>query len=220
MNVFKILYYILIFYIIIIFIIFIKKQTIHQIKCNQIYNQKEIYTKQYILYNFLSNDECNKIINESENYSKKYGWTKDRHDEYPTTDNEITSKWNCYQYLFKKINQDLFPIYNKFYNINSLKLKISELFVAKYDGNQEKSQKSLDAHEDGSEFSFIIALNNDYSGGGTRFIKDNKVVKLKKGDIVIFCGQTRHEGLKVTSGVRYILTGFLKYGKCFQQFNK
>ena len=57
MSVFKILYYILIFYIIIIFIIFIKKQIIHQIKCNQIYNQKEIYTKQYIIYNFLSDEE-------------------------------------------------------------------------------------------------------------------------------------------------------------------
>lgn len=218
MSVFKILYYILIFYIIIIFIIFIKKQIIHQIKCNQIYNQKEIYTKQYIIYNFLSDEECNKIINESENYSKKYGWTKDRHNQYPTTDNEITSKWNCYQHLFEKINKELFPIYNKFYNIDNLKLKISELFVAKYDGNQEKSQKSLDAHEDGSEFSFIIALNNDYNGGGTRFIKDNKVIKLKKGDIVIFCGQTTHEGLKVINGIRYILTGFLKYGKCYQQF--
>ena len=70
MTLLKALYYILIFYTILTFIIFMTKQTIHQIKCNQIYNQKEIYTKQYIIYNFLSNKECDEIINESENYSK------------------------------------------------------------------------------------------------------------------------------------------------------
>ena len=70
---------------------------------------------------------------------------------------------------------------------------------------------------DGSEFSFIIALNEDYEGGGTRFIKKNKTIHLNRGDIVVFCGQTKHEGLEVTKGVRYILPGFIRYGYCTQQ---
>ena len=68
-----------------------------------------------------------------------------------------------------------------------------------------EGQKSLETHIDGSEFSFIIALNDEYEGGGTRIVENNKIVKCNKGDCVIFCGQTQHEGLNVYSGTRYIL---------------
>ena len=206
-------------YLLILFIFFLLiKQLKHQIICNNIYNQKDIYTKQYVIKNFLSPQMCDKIINESEEYSKLRGWSKNRHDDYPTTDNEINKKWSFYQFLMEKIKKELYPHYNKHYEIDSSKLNVDEIFVVKYDGNNEKSQKSLKEHEDGSEFSFIIALNDDYIGG-VRFVKNNKIIKLKKGDIVIFSGQTTHEGLKVTRGLRYILTGFLNYGKCFQQFD-
>ena len=48
-------------------------------------------------------------------------------------------------------------------------------------------------------------------------LKKNKIIKLNTGDIVIFCGQTKHGGLPVTNGIRYILPGFLYYGNCKQQ---
>ncbi len=207
-------------YLLIFFIFFLLiKQLNHQIVCNNIYNQKDIYTKQYVIKNFISPQTCDEIINESEEYSKLHGWSKDRHDDYPTTDNEITKKWSFYQFLTEKIKKELYPYYESFYKIDSSKLKIDDLFAVKYDGDNKNSQKLLKEHEDGSEFSFIIALNDDYSGGGTRFVKNNKIIKLKKGDIVIFSGQTTHEGLKVTKGLRYILTGFLHYGFCFQRFD-
>ena len=34
--------------------------------------------------------------------------------------------------------------------------------------------KVMEAHTDGSEFSFIIALNDEYEGGGTRFMRKIK----------------------------------------------
>ena len=108
-------------------------------------------------------------------------------------------------------------MYKNIYNIDSSKLQIEEMFVAKYDATQINTQKSLEPHEDGSEFSFIIALNDDYIGGGTRFVQKNKTYKLKQGDVLLFCGQTKHEGLPINNGIRYILTGFINYGKCFQQ---
>ena len=72
-----------------------------------------------------------------------------------------------------------------------------------------KGQKSLNYHNDGSEFSFIIALNEDFTGGGTHFKEKNKLIKLGIGDCVIFCGLNKHKGVEITSGVRYILTGFV-----------
>jgi len=188
----------------------------HQIQCNNIYAQNYPYTQQKIIKNFLTYEECDLIIKEGENYASKYDWTKKRHDNYPTTDNKLNENWNCYNFLVYKIKNKLYPHYKSLFKINTNKLFIDELFIAKYDGNNKNSQKSLRKHIDAYEFSFIIGLNDNYQGGGTRFIKDNNIVKLNKGDIVIFCGQTYHEGLHVHSGIRYILPGFLRYGVCLQ----
>lgn len=190
----------------------------HQIICNDIYNQEDIYTHQYVLKKLLGNSECEHIIQEAESFATKNDWSKKRHDNYPTTDNQITESWECYKFLEEKIENILFPLYQKNYNIDPDKLYIDELFIAKYDANSVEGQKSLEAHTDGSEFSFIIALNDEYEGGGTRFIEKDEIVKCKKGDCVLFCGQTKHEGLNVYSGTRYILAGFLKYGLCLQHF--
>ena len=103
------------------------------------------------------------------------------------------------------------------YHLKKNKLTIDELFVAKYSGGDLNVQNELKPHEDGSEFSFIIALNDGYIGGGTHFVKQNKTVHLNTGDVVIFCGQTKHAGLPVIKGKRYILPGFIYYGKCYQQ---
>ena len=191
-------------------------QISHQKVCDDIHNQKSLYTKQKILRGFLSNEECDSIIKEGENYSSIHGWTTKRHDNYPTTDNKINTNWKCYSNIEKKIKQILYPEFSNLFNINKTLLEIEELFIAKYDGNLNNAQKSLDFHEDDSEFSFIIALNDNYEGGGTYFVKNKKIVNLNKGDVVIFCGQTRHGGLPVTEGVRYILPGFIYYGKCEQ----
>lgn len=84
------------------------------------------------------------------------------------------------------------------------------MFVVKYD---PKKQSYLEEHEDGSEFSFVLALNDDYKGGGTFFPNLKKLVKLKKGDVLVFSGQNRHRGEEVSEGIRFILTGFLFYKK-------
>ena len=195
----------------------IHNQKSHQKVCDDIHNQKTLYTKHKILRGFLSNKECDSIIEEGETYGSKYGWNTKRHDDYPTTDNEINTNWKCYSNIEKKIKRVLYPEFSNLFNINKSLLEIEELFIAKYDGNLNNAQKSLDLHVDGSEFSFIIALNDNYTGGGTYFVKNKKIVRLNKGDVVIFCGQTRHGGLPVTKGIRYILPGFIYYGECKQQ---
>ena len=96
------------------------------------------------------------------------------------------------------------------YGLDPLRLGISEVFVAKYSA-AEGAQRSLGQHVDGSDFSFVVALNDGFEGGGTRFAGSPEVKKPPVGGAVAFCGQSRHRGLPVTAGTRYILAGFLTY---------
>ena len=218
LYIYRIIIIIIIILILFIIQIYFGNWFAHQRNCNDIYNQTPIYTKHKILRGFLTKEQCKLIIQEAGLYGEKRGWTTERHDNYPTTDNEITKEWSCYSFLKNKIESQLYLEYVKLFKINKDKLKIDEIFIAKYDGNNYKAQNSLDEHTDGSEFSFIIALNDDYTGGGTNFKKKKQNIKLSAGDVVVFCGQTIHAGLPVTNGVRYIIPGFLSYGKCLQQF--
>ena len=84
-------------------------------------------------------------------------------------------------------------------------------FVVKYEmGHQQK----LNPHHDSSAYSINIALNTpgvDFSGGGTRFIKQDTTVQGKKGWAIIHPGRLTHyhEGLPITSGKRFIFVSFV-----------
>lgn len=85
-------------------------------------------------------------------------------------------------------------------------------FVVRY---RPDEQPSLRPHHDSSTYTINIALNRrniDYEGGGCRFIRYNcSVVDTKQGWLLIHPGRLTHfhEGLKVTSGTRYIMISFV-----------
>ena len=162
-----------------------------------------------IIDDLLTNKECKLIINEAENYAKKYGWTKKRHDKHPTVDNEFNKKWENYKIIQKKITGKIYNEINKMYQVKKEKLRINEMFIVKYSTD---GQRELEFHKDGSEFSFIIALNDNYKGGGTYFESLKKNIILKKGSCLVFSGQNTHKGSYLLDGTRYILTGFIDYG--------
>ena len=164
--------------------------------------------KYKVLKKFFTKKECLNIINEGIEYAKNNKWNKKRHDSYPTTDNEITEEWNNWELINKKINKNIFPKIEKLFKLQKNKLNITELFIVKYD---EKGQRELKYHEDGSEFSFIITLNDDFTGGGTTFKHNKMNIKPQIGDCLIFSGQNTHKGNYIKSGTRYILTGFINY---------
>jgi len=114
-----------------------------------------------------------------------------------------------------KVYEHIMHELSKLFDIEKYLLGIKEIFIAKY---TPQNQSKLEKHEDGSELSFVIALNDSYKGGGTNFVKDDiGTIKLKQGDCVVFSGRETHEGLPVISGTRYILTGFIdifKYDYC------
>ena len=90
----------------------------------------------------------------------------------------------------------------------SYQLILDDCFVAKYDPD---GQPSFEAHEDSSDWSFVIVLNDNFEGGGTRFesLPGKPVYQPPAGCAIGFNGQNRHSGLSVTQGVRYILAGYL-----------
>ncbi len=113
------------------------------------------------LSNLLSLGECKSVIDEATIYGNKHGWMTDRHDDYPTTDNEITKDWESYKLIVERVNIMIIPEIEKNFNIEKGSIGITELFVAKYSTN---GQRKLDKHKDGSEFSFVIALNSNFLG--------------------------------------------------------
>eukprot|EP00538_Stauroneis_constricta_P000632 CAMPEP_0119554502 /NCGR_PEP_ID=MMETSP1352-20130426/6970_1 /TAXON_ID=265584 /ORGANISM="Stauroneis constricta, Strain CCMP1120" /LENGTH=545 /DNA_ID=CAMNT_0007601107 /DNA_START=784 /DNA_END=2421 /DNA_ORIENTATION=- len=93
-----------------------------------------------------------------------------------------------------------------------LQLDDREPHIVKYDVTRKERQK-LDMHTDKSEWTFLIALSNgcgvDYEGGGTYFECLDSTVHIQRGHALIFPGKLRHCGQKITSGLRFLLVGFL-----------
>lgn len=175
--------------------------------CNNLYNKKKINKKHIIIKNLISKNLALQIIKEAEEYAIKYDWKRKRHEHYSTIDNEITEDWKYYKIIENILKNKIYIELMKMFYVKHSDIGINELFVVKYNKNQTK----LDAHKDGSEFSFIIALNDEFTGGGTYFTEIDKKIHLEIGDCLLFSGQNTHSGIQIKSGKRYILTGFLHY---------
>lgn len=166
------------------------------------------------LRNAIDTRLCRHLIWAATEHAQKRGWGKKRHANYPTTDIDTRAIPNAWIPVQNIVYRDIIPRITEEFGLHPLKLGISEVFIAKYNAAPGQ-QRKLNIHKDGSDFSFVVALNDSYTGGGTGFYNSKKkhiaTFQPKQGDAVIFCGQTKHAGLEVTSGTRYIMTGFLYY---------
>jgi GR25 family glycosyltransferase involved in LPS biosynthesis len=130
-------------------------------------------------------------------------------ENYPTVDIHMK------QIGFRKQWEDIIhtyiaPLVSHLYSpIKTEGINIS--FVIKYEmGNQEY----LKPHHDSSTYTILIALNDhntDFTGGGTRFIKQDHVLQNKKGYCTVHPGRLTHwhEGLPIKSGKRYVMVTFV-----------
>ena len=99
------------------------------------------------------------------------------------------------------------PLIWKEYKYDTKDINIS--FIVKYSMD---GQKELKSHHDSSTYTINICLNNDFEGGGCRFIRQNKTVINKDiGSVTIHPGRLTHyhQGLPISSGVRYIMVSFI-----------
>ena len=115
-----------------------------------------------------------------------------------------------------------------FYKLpTSTQLNARDIFLARF---IQGGQQGLNIHCDGSQFSFVIALNDakEYKGGGTFFpdLSPNvnqedghkgKTLRLDIGDIIIFPGGVvPHASQPITLG-KDILAGFIYFSSAIKR---
>jgi hypothetical protein len=167
------------------------------------------FIQRFIKKKVYQSEICNWIIKESENYAKEFGgWTTTRHIEYQTTDLPVNKIDSIFSFVSDSFQTVIDMIKKSYYLDDNFIFNISDVFIVKYDAN---SQSELEKHKDNSEISINILLSDpsDFEGGGTHF-EDDIVYHLDKGDMLIHCGQTKHSGVSITYGKRYILVAFIK----------
>lgn len=163
----------------------------------------------------LTESVCETLIADCEKYALDHGgWTSARHRDYPTTDLPLDVIFGKFSSIHGLVTGNILPEMASFFDISEDHLSVAELFIAKYEFKEGK-QKKLDPHVDGTPYSFVVSLNDplvEFTGGGTRFIESDTTYRPSKvGTAVLFSGKNMHEGVAVTSGIRYILTGFCYY---------
>lgn len=170
------------------------------------------FIQRFAINNFFNNELCNFFIEECEKYAlNNGGWSNNRHEYFETTDLAIKDILNIYPIFLKKYKIIIEKI-QKLYNIEpEYGYGINDAFIVKYD---EKQQQSVGIHADGSSITVNILLNNanEFVGGGTYF-EDGITSFLNKGDMLIHKGRTRHCGLRITKGIRYLLIIFIEIYK-------
>jgi hypothetical protein len=140
------------------------------------------------------------------------GWTKDRHDTYPTTDLNVVIHFDRHEKAFISniLHARLSPVLERLYGVPRGAIRANDMFVVRYDHD---GQNGLAEHTDSSHISFNVLLNDDFEGGGTSFLNrktgDRIVARPNKGDVLLNNAMVTHEGLKTTKGTRYIFVGFL-----------
>jgi len=164
--------------------------------------QRFIYSKIYCP------NVCTWLINECEKYAEKNGgWTKKRHDNYPTTDLPVENVTSIASFVFESLKIITEKITLSYGLNDDIKLDYIDLFIVKY---KHDDQNFLEIHKDGSFLSFNILLSNcdDFEGGGTYF-DDGLIMKGEQGDLIIHSSRINHSGLPITKGTRYLLVGFV-----------
>ena len=164
--------------------------------------------------NLFSGEECDMIINAAnEDARLRHGWTTRRHKSYPTTDVSIYSMNETLMpfvsWMNSTVESRIYPLLSNKFDVPSGSLYMRDLFVVKYN---ENGQTQLPEHRDNSKLSFNIALSShgvDFLGGGTHFSLINRTISIDKGSMLSHDSGLYHTGMRITSGTRYIIVGFV-----------
>ena len=164
--------------------------------------------------NIFTEEFCNDVIEMCNNFGawskgggkKYYDKRINNTENYPTQDIHLHQIHldKVWKYIVQKY---ISPLIWDYYRYSTKEINIA--FVVKYDMD---GQKDLNPHHDASTYTVNICLNNDYEGGGCRFIKQNKnVINKDIGSMIIHPGKLTHyhKGIPITSGKRYILVSFI-----------
>lgn len=168
----------------------------------------------FLIPNFFSAAQCNELIKisedkgfeealvETENGYQRVEGTRNN-DRILFTDEKLAVQ------LFEKAQ----PYIPQQIGISKA-VGLNELFRFYRYKPQQRFKKHHDQsfirnEEEASYYTFMIYLNDNYSGGETIF--NNCTIKPVQGALLIFLHQLEHEGAEILSGTKYILRTDIMY---------
>lgn len=189
--------------------------------------EQVLYKQPHICYyhNVFGNDECDFVINESEK-SGKYTRSTIYNTELKRSevaDMRTSTSFVDDDNIFYDIRQKAFDlIKTKLPHITLNHLEMAQ--IQKYEDSQFV-RSHVDYFNDGKQITnsdkmatLIVYLNDDFDGGETFFNHLGFKIKPEKGSALFFDydyseiinRKTRHEGLPVYNGIKYIITFWVR----------
>lgn len=167
-------------------------------------------------FSLFTEEFCQELIATAEKFGK-WSQGKDAHydprlggsnyENVPTVDIHL-NQLGLDKHWDKIVKDYLTPVVALVYS--TYQLKGAHLtFIVKYDCER---QSELRRHHDSGCVTINIALNRDYTGGGCHFVRQEVTVTNQEvGSALLHPAKLTayHEGVKITSGVRYILVSFM-----------
>jgi hypothetical protein len=151
---------------------------------------------------------CRQLIEwAQEHASKQGGWTTSRHYDVPTNDVPVHKVPTLLDWFVPWMDRDIQPLLQAQFQTTK-RFYVHDAFLVRYEATS--SSHFLPLHYDESTHSLILALSEDFEGGGTYFYSLDQTMTPKTGSLVSFRGnKLLHGGNVVTQGVRFILAVFL-----------
>lgn len=196
--------------------------------CTFLYTPSNRSTRLVYETQLLTLDESAEIISMADGKA----WSNDRHANYPTVDVKLAQSFSLHE--LERIQKILDGRPKTFIEttlgVKAACTKADDVFVVKYDsrGQGADFQTFLARHTDGGFFSINILLGGEFNGGGTRFLNrrlgadftEASATALNSfnaslsspndiGRGLLHRGKLFHEGLPISSGVRYIMVAFM-----------
>jgi hypothetical protein len=169
----------------------------------------------YRVARVLSDELAERLIQSAEATAiTRGGWTTARHFRHPTTDLPLSLLQDTptRDAMFAEIREVIIPAAAVLFSTPVEQISCSDTFVVKYEAAGLSA--GLEPHVDGSAFSFNLLLTPpaEFEGGGTAFeaFGWENALELQRGDMLLHRGESKHCGVAISSGMRYILVGFLK----------
>jgi tetratricopeptide (TPR) repeat protein len=169
----------------------------------------------FVTHQVVPSKTCQELIqwaHDHANLEGGGGWTTSRHYAVPTTDvpvHQVPKLLDWFQTWMANIHpllQQQFQTDGRFY--------VHDAFLVRYTATE--SSNFLPLHYDESTHSMILALNDDFEGGGTYIYDLDQTITPNEGSLVTFAGsKVLHGGNVVIQGVRYILAVFMYLDKVY-----
>jgi len=166
----------------------------------------------FVASNVIEVDTCRKLIAWAQEFAlSNGGWTASRHYAVPTNDLPIHKVPKLLKWFQEWMPNVLFPLLQaQFGSDNNMdkRFYVHDAFLVRYEATA--SSHFLPLHYDESTHSCVLALNDDFEGGGSYVYDLDRSIAPETGGMVSFLGNhCLHGGNPVTRGERYILAIFL-----------